>query len=273
MRKILMAVLFGILQTLAPAVAEEQLYTVEKDLRFGPLPRQLLDIYTPVTVTNETPVIVYLFGGGFTTGDKGQGRVLGQSYAASGMIVVSPNYRIYPDGTFPDFVEDAAKAIAYTYETLRTNTGEARPLVISGWSAGAYIGALVSYDGRYLEAEGVPPGAIAGFIGLSGPYKGGLCAGSRCPHVFPPGTEADWRVADFVDSTDPPMLLVYGLKDMFVDPKNHRNLAAAGASVGLDVTTLEIAGAYHRDVKDDMADAGTEVRTAVEGFINRVTEP
>lgn len=254
-----------------PAFAQEPGYTVSSDIAYGELPRQTLDIYTPDALADDTPVLVYLFGGGFTTGDKGQGRVIGQRFAATGTLVVSPNYRIYPEGQFPAFIADAAMAVAYVRDHLTNSAGDPRPIVVSGWSAGAYIGALLSYDQRYLAAEGVSPGAIAGVIGLSGPYRGGLCAGLRCPEIFPPGTEADWPVASFVDPGDPPMLLVYGLKDRFVAPDNHRDLAAAGLSAGLDVTTIEMADGYHRDPKSDMEDPGTDVRTAVDAFLARVS--
>lgn len=252
-----------------PALAEDQGYTVTADVPFGELPRHVLDIYTPATVTDDTPVLVFLFGGGFSTGSKGQGRVIGQNYATAGTIVVTPNYRI--NTPFPDFVEDAAAAVAYAQKNLTTSTGDPRPLVMSGWSAGAYIGALVSYDQRYLEAKNVPPDAIAGFIGLAGPYWGGLCAGLRCPDTFPPGTEVDWPVADFVDPGDPPMLLVWGTRDNYVDRGNVETLAAAGDVAGIEVTTLILEGKFHKQVMYLMEDAGTKVRTAAEAFITQVT--
>lgn len=257
--------------TATAALADETSYTVTKDVPFGDLPRQLLDIYTPDTVTDDTPVLVFLFGGSFSFGDKGDAYLIGQVFAKAGVIVVTPNYRTYPEASFPGFIEDAAKAIAHSSQTLRTSTGAPRPIVVSGWSSGAYIGSMVSYDGRYLVAEGVPPSTVSGFIGLAGPYWGGLCAGRSCPQIFPPDTEADWPVADFVDRDDPPMLLVQGTADSYVDFGNFETLGAAGEAAGLEVTTLVLENGYHKLPMSRMGEQGSEVHDAAEAFIARAT--
>lgn len=254
---------------IAPAFAEELGYTVATDVPFGELPRQRLDIYTPNTVSDDTPVLIFLFGGGFISGDKGQVRVIGQNYAAMGTIVIAPNYRIKT--TFPDFVVDAAKAVAYVRQHVTNSKGDPRPIVMGGWSSGAYIGAKVAYDGRFLDAEGLPSDTIAGFIGLAGPYWGGLCAGAKCPDTFPPDSFAEWAVAEFVDPGDPPMLLIQGTRDQYVDLGNLETLAAAGEKAGLSVTELILKDKYHKTVMYMLEDAGTEVRDAAEAFIAQAT--
>lgn len=252
------------------ACAEGRPYSVEEDIPFGDLPQQVMDVYAPDTVEADTPVLVFIFGGGFSRGDKAQIRRIGATFSQAGIIVVAPNYRLYPDATFPDFVEDAALAVSYVWHRLRDEEGLPRPIFVGGWSAGAYISALVAYDGRYLEAADTPPGAIQGFIGLAGPYEGGLCAGHTCPHIFPDGTDPDWPVARFVDADDPPMLLVRGSRDRFVDKSNLVELAASGNSAGIAVTTLVAQDAFHEDVLSEMKQSGTSVRQAVDVFMKTV---
>ncbi len=193
-------------------------------------------------------MLIFFYGGGFSRGDKAHIRRIGEAFSQSGIIVVAPNYRLYPDASFPGFVEDAALAVSHIWRNLRDEDGLPRPIFIGGWSAGAYISALVAYDRRYLEATDTPPGAIKGFIGLAGPYQGGLCSGHSCPHIFPEGTNPDWPVAHFVDAADPPMLLVRGTHDLFVDKSNLVDLAASGISGGIAVTTLVVKDAFHEDV-------------------------
>ncbi len=254
---------------IAPADAGGKGYSVTADEPYGDLPKQVLDIYTPEGATDDTPVLVLIHGGGFSGGSKSQVREVGKSLAEAGSIVVTPKYRL--NVPFPTFVEDAAKVVVYVQDNLRTADGEPRPLVVSGWSAGAYIGAMLAYDGRYIAAEGGPPDAIAGFIGLAGPYWGGLCAGARCPNTFPSETEADWPVADFVDPGDPPMLLVWGNRDNSVDRVNIDDLAAAGREAGLEVEALILEDKFHSQVLYMLGDAGTEVRTAADAFMSKVT--
>ncbi len=267
MRRAFIASLVALSIAVAPAMSDEPGYAVTADVPFGDLPGQVLDIYTPATVDDDTPVLVFLFGGGFRYGDKSRPRLIGQSFADAGTIVVAPNYRTKT--AFPAFIEDA-KAVAYVWKELRTNQGDPRPIIVSGWSAGAFIGGIVSYDGRYLKAEGVPSDAVSGFIGLAGPYWGGLCSGARCPSIFPPDTRADWSVAGFVDAGDPPMLLIRGTLDKYVDIGNLETLAAAGKAADLDVTTLIAEKRSHKSVMHDMEEHGTEVRAAVEAFLGKV---
>jgi len=270
MKTLIKTILTALLMIADPVLADETAISITDDIPFGDLERQTLDVYWPETVNDKTPVLVFLFGGGFSMGSKGQVRAIGKSFAKSGMIVVAPNYRIYPSAVFPDFVEDCSKAVAHAWRTMQTNAGDPRPIILSGWSAGAYISALVAYDGRYLAAQGLPPSAIKGFVGLAGPYTGGLCAGQLCPHIFLDGTEADWPVDRFVDSTDPPMLLVQGALDTYVDIGNLETLSEAGDEAGIDVITLVVEKRFHKHVMWDLEESGTEVRDAVDAFLASV---
>lgn len=260
----------GFMTVAGIAHAEEDSRAVQKDIRFGELPQHVLDIHLPDAVASDTPVLVFFYGGGFSHGDKAQIRRVGKTFADAGIIVVAPNYRLSPVAAFPDFVKDAALAVSYVWQNLRDDDAGPRPIFIGGWSAGAYISALVAYDRRYLEAADVPASAIAGFIGLAGPYKGGLCSGETCPHIFPEGTEPDWPVANFVDATDPPMLLVRGTHDLFVDRRNLEDLAASGDAAGIKVTTLVIEDAFHDDVLSEMEQPSGLVPEAVEVFMENV---
>lgn len=264
---LLKMILVALLLTAGPVLAEEAKISVDQDISYGVLERQIMGVYWPEIVSDRTPVQIFLFGGGFSMGSKEQVRLIGKSFASSGIIVAAPNYRIYPSAVFPDFVDDAAKAVAHVWSNLRTSAGEPRPIVISGWSAGAYISALVAYDGRYLTEQGTPPNAVKGFIGLAGPYWGGLCAGQPCPHIFIDGTEADWPAANFVDSNDPPMLLVHGALDNYVDIGNLVALSEAGDEAGIQVFTKVVEKRYHKHVMWDMAELGTEGRDAVDIFM------
>ncbi|MCI2399828.1 alpha/beta hydrolase [Aliiroseovarius sp. N1Y82] len=258
----------GVLLLCGGAFADGATISVERDVSFGLLPRHVLDIYSPAVTQPDTPVFVLFHGGGFSHGDKSDLRRAAKSLAGDGMIVVAPNYRLYPNTAFPGFVQDAALAVSHAWRNLRTAEGRSRPVVLGGWSAGAYIAALVAYDRRYLEAVSTPPGAIRGFVGLAGPYHGGLCAGETCPEVFPDGTKPAWPVADFVDAADPPMLLIRGTHDLFVDKSNLEAVAASAVAAGIAVDILVVEDAYHEDLLSDLERPESPLRTAVDTFLS-----
>ncbi|WP_425049505.1 alpha/beta hydrolase [Psychromarinibacter sp. S121] len=269
-RHIAIAAAFALIGSAHVGTAE---VTVEKDVPFGDLPRQTLDIYTPDTVTQDTAVMIFFYGGAFTRGSKASVERMAESYANAGMLVVAPNYRLFPEVSFPLFVEDAAQAVSHVWRTLQDDGGQPRLIVVGGWSSGAYISALIAYDGRYLDAEDVPPDAIKGFIGLAGPYQGGLCGGRTCPDIFPKDTKADWPVLKFVDPSDPPMILIRGTRDRFVDISNLEDLAMAGEAAGLSVSTLVVQDGFHEDLMSDIAIPESPVREAVDAFLQSVLSP
>jgi acetyl esterase/lipase len=132
---------------------------------------------------------------------------------------------------------------------------------------------MISLNQEYLARQGASAGLIRGFFGLAGPYEGGFCAGVRCPTVFPDSERDRWRVADFVDKTDPPMLLVIGQFDKFVTVKHHEGLAAAARSLGVNVDVLELPNEGHTSLWYSLHKDNSAVRLAVFDFIAGARSP
>ena len=134
-----------------------------RHIPYGALQRQTLDIYLPKD-RKPRAVIVFIYGGGWTSGDKNKYQLLALAFTGRGYAVVVPDYRTFPSGRFPDFVEDAALAIKWVQDN-RARFHNA-PMFLMGHSAGAHIGALLTLDARYLQAHGNQPSVIRGFIGV-----------------------------------------------------------------------------------------------------------
>jgi dipeptidyl aminopeptidase/acylaminoacyl peptidase len=90
------------------------------------------------------------------------------------------------------------------------------------------MAALLTLDPRYFAATGQPAPPIAGMIGLSGAYDFLPLLEADVQDMFgPPRLYPESQPINFVRADSPPMLLVHGLKDETVWPKNSRNLATA----------------------------------------------
>ena len=123
-----------------------------------------LDAYLPDG--KELPIIIYFHGGGLEAGDKGDEnfREIGESFADSGYGFISVNYRLYGDGaTFPDYINDCAKAIAYIKKNLSHFSGNGQ-IFVAGQSAGAWIALMLCLNPRYLNALNLSPLDISGWI-------------------------------------------------------------------------------------------------------------
>lgn len=219
------------------------------DLPYGEGERRRFDLYVPDGATATTPVVVFFHGGSWDSGDKGIYRFLGQAVTAEGFIVAVPNYRLYPETTFPGFVEDGAAAMRAVEALMREGTsglpaGE-RPLLLIGHSAGAQIAALLAFDERYLAAAGTTRERIAGFVGLSGPYDFLPLDEERYKRIFPEPTRPQSQPINFADAGGPPTLLLHGLADTTVEPRNTRAMGKAINEAGGQAETRFFEGVDH----------------------------
>ncbi len=203
------------------------------DLAYGSGPRQRLDVFSPQS--GEHPVVVFLYGGSWTEGSKSQYAFVGAALAARGYVTVIPDYRLYPQVRFPELMADPANAVAWVRAHAREFGGDPDRIYLMGHSAGAYMAAMLALNGAYLRAAGVPLSAIAGLVGLSGPYVLVPNTESLDDIFASPYTTADWQPERFASSQAPPTLLLHGLEDRIVSPQQTRRLTETLASYHVEV--------------------------------------
>ena len=213
-------------------------YRRHADVPYGADPQHRLDVYVPDRATvGPRPLIVFWHGGRWSDGDKTDYRFVGAALADLGYVAVLANYRHYPAVKMPGFMDDAARAALWAAAHAAEFGADAHRLYLMGHSAGAHLAALVTLDSRYFAAAGQPAPPIAGVIGLSGPYDFLPLLEADVQDMFgPPPIYPESQPINFVRSDAPPMLLVHGLKDDTVWPKNSRNLATALDARGVSVT-------------------------------------
>ena len=138
---------------------------VKKDIVYGTIDihKQALDIYLPEDdVTEIEDVLIYFHGGGLEKGGKGFALQY-EHLVNSGKIVVSAEYRTYPNAAYPDFIEDAAAAVKWVKDNLSSYRSFKR-IFVCGSSAGAYLTAMLAFDEKYLDAHGIQTTDISGYI-------------------------------------------------------------------------------------------------------------
>ncbi|MHB8913049.1 MAG: alpha/beta hydrolase, partial [Lysobacter sp.] len=182
--------------------------------------------------------------GGWQRGQRGQYRFVGRQLAQQGVLAIVADYRTFPRAGFPDFVDDAARAVAWTREHARQYGGDPQRLYIAGHSAGAQIAALLGTDPRYLARHDLQPRDLAGVIGLSGPYD--FVINGQYEQVF--GSPAQWPQAqaiNFVDGNEPPFLLIHGDRDRVVEVRDSVELAARLRDERIKTNLLILPGGGH----------------------------
>ena len=216
---------------------------------FGPSPRQRLDVYAPVEMPPEPPiVVVFFYGGSWSSGAKEDYAFVGHALAAQGFVAVLPDYRLAQDAPYPGFLEDGAAAIAWVHANVARYGGDPKRIVLAGHSAGAYNAAMLGLDTRYLKAAGVDPGIVRAVAGLSGPYDFYPFDGDTAERVFggAPDPHATQPIS-YAGPHSPPAFLATGDADTVVRPRNTQSLAAKLRAANIPVQERIYPGLDHTD--------------------------
>jgi acetyl esterase/lipase len=245
------------------------------DIAYGEGPRQRLDIYAPHGAS-ALPVVVFWYGGSWTGGAKSEYRFVGTTLAEHGLVAILPDYRLYPQVSFPVFDEDGARALAWVEQHAQEFGGDPRRIVLMGHSAGAHTAAFLAFNETFVRRFGVEPRSVIGLIGLSGPYA--LTPNTDVLRAtFPaPYTTSDWQPIAFVTDAAPPTLLLHGGADTDVRPAEAIALKEA---LERHHVPVELHLYPHRGHGDTVAAFALIARwksSAVEdsvAFIRRITAP
>lgn len=126
------------------------------DITYKTIPQQdlKLDIYKPLSLNSiKVPVVVYIHGGGWSTGDKSQikkdyRRKMLHRLVNGGYAVVSINYRLtnLKDTHFPDPIVDCKDAIRWLRKNAETYSFDSANIGVWGSSAGGHLSLLLAYS-------------------------------------------------------------------------------------------------------------------------------
>ena len=134
----------------------------------GNLPK--LAVYREGDAARKLPVVLFVHGGSWVWGSPDDYGFVARSLAPEGYLVALAGYRLGESGKYPAMLQDTASAIRWLRDNAARLGGNPERIWLVGHSAGAYNVVQVSLERRWLEEAGVPQGAIAGTIGMSGPY-------------------------------------------------------------------------------------------------------
>lgn len=212
--------------TLLDRLVPDDTYTVREGLAYGPLARQRLDVYLPLESTKRAqtagvaPLVVFFYGGSWTRGERRDYRFMGEALAAHGAVVVIADYRLSPEVRYPAFVQDSALAVRWAVDNAANFGADAKQLYLMGHSAGAYNAAMLALDARWLAQVGLSPAALAGWVGLAGPYDFLPIENPDAQVAFEwPMTRADSQPLSHATAAAPRTLLMAAVKDDLVNPQ------------------------------------------------------
>ena len=228
---------------------------VSKDILYGDEPLQDLDIYYPkplaqamktnTTIKQEYPMVVFVHGGSWESGNKEEYAFVGQSLAQAGYVTAVINYRKAPEHVYPDYVEDTAQAIAWSYKNAKRFHANPERFAVVGHSAGAFNAVAAIANEDFLKPYGIKPTDISAVIGIAGPYSYDFRKFSSVTAFAADATPDEVMPDRQIKGAQPPYLLLTAEKDKVVYATNTIKMTQALKAAGVTVQTSEIKGASH----------------------------
>lgn len=162
MKKSIICVAILILYSIQ-CLAEE--YKFEKNISYrSGVDMCNLDVAYPDSDASKSPVVVWFHGGGLTKGKK----AIPDMLLCDKKIVVGVEYRLYPEVTVAQIIDDAAAAVAWVFRNISKYGGDVEKIVVAGHSAGGYLSTMIGLDKTYLKNYGVDADSLAAIVPYSG---------------------------------------------------------------------------------------------------------
>lgn len=250
----------------AQAFASER---VLRDLRYGPGPKETLDLFLPRGPARGS--FLFVHGGYWRALDKDVHAFVAPPLTARGFAVAVANYDLCPRVTIATIVEEAARAVAWLAREGPKQGAAAHPLVVGGHSAGGHLAAMML--ARDWTGDGFEAGPVHGAVSLSGVHD--------LTPMVPFSYNVDLRLdetealrlspAMLAPTTDAPLVIAVGgaetgeflrQSELMWDawPRN-RPAGMRGP--------LVVPGKHHFDVVLEHADAGSALTRATLALLGR----
>jgi acetyl esterase/lipase len=260
------------------SLARTDNFTEIEDIAYGEHRLNRLDIYLPDRNQALRATVVFFYGGcwgGCETKGKENYLFVAQALTSHGYAVVIPDYRRYPEVRFDQIIDDARRSVEWVKAHSAEYGADPDNIFLIGHSAGAHLGAMLTLNEDYLRPETYQ--SIKGFIGLAGPYDFLPLTEAYQKEIF--GPEEKYPASqpvNFVQGTEPPLLLLYGNNDETVKPINIKSLSykvrdAAGCvetRLYEDLDHVELLAALALPLQDSKP-----VLPDIIGFLNYYAQP
>jgi acetyl esterase/lipase len=220
-----------------------------------------LDIYSPKSTTHSLPVVLWIFGNRWSRGSKNHPPPL--DLMSQGYIVVSIDYRLSGDATFPAAIEDCKAAVRWIRANAAAYHFDADHIGAWGHSAGGHLAALLGTSGGVAELEGLgdnytfssrvqavcdmsgPSDIVQFYEAVSNSNEGMAPIARSSIEQFLGGSIEQNRAkaiaaspTTYVSKDDPPFLIIHGENDMTIPVSQSELLASKLKAVGVHVTLI-----------------------------------
>ena len=125
--------------------------------KYGPLERNVFDLWVPKT-KKPAPLVVYIHGGGFVNGDKGNiSASLLKRLLDNGIAVMAINYSLLPQHLYPQAYKDSARAVQFARANAKAWNIDKGKISAMGSSAGGLTSLWIGFHDEMADPKSEDP--------------------------------------------------------------------------------------------------------------------
>lgn len=207
-----------------------------------------LDIYKSKNIKKPAPLLVFIHGGGWRSGNRSDYLIYLVDFAKRGYITATVSYRLLKDGPYPACVEDISDAVRWFYNNGDKYGYDPDRIALIGGSAGAHLALLAAYGWRNpninSDSANVPENShrIKAVVDIYGPTDLTTEYSRNHPTVTSFFTRSFEEAPDlykeaspiqYLDKNDPPTMILHGTSDDLVPISQSDQLKARLDSLGV----------------------------------------
>jgi arylformamidase len=213
------------------------------DLPYGPKDLTKWDLFPSADASK--PCLIHIHGGYWQRNSREGFSFLAEGLAPHGWSVALPGYTLAPDASLAEIVAELRTALDW-FEQNRRAHGIKGPLILSGWSAGGHLTAML------LDHPSVTAG-----LAISGIYEIGPI---RDTYLNEKLRLTDEEIATLsplrLPQTGKPMTIAYGSRELEALVKSSRDLHARRAAAHLPGDLMPVAGTDHFTILETLRNPG-----------------
>ena len=272
--------------------------TIQQDVSYlAPGRTEKLDLYLPASRPKNvrSPAVVMIHGGGWTGGDKAEGRSFNicTTLAKAGYVCISINYILERGKCWPADLYDCKNAVRWLRVNAEKYQVDADHIGVLGGSAGGHLALMVAYTNRVPRLEPASPypgvsdkvSCVVNMYGITNLLIRQKTDAQGVPTGQVLTSEAlmtkplseDREAYSFaspvhhISKNSPPTLILHGLIDSTVDYEQAKELARKLEARGVEHQlallegvghTFDLQGWQHKPLPQD-------VRSMVVGFFDK----
>jgi arylformamidase len=241
----------------------ENMFPCIKDLRYGELPREQLDVY-PSSVPNATTV-VFIHGGYWHLFDKASFQFIARAFQPYGVTTVLINYPLAPAHAIDQLVLSCRKAIVWLYQNCSGFNVNPNAIFVTGHSAGGHLAAMLM-ETNWVQFElKLPADLVKGTVAISGIFNLIPIQLSYLNKVLKIDIEAVTRNSPVCDNQlkPSPLILAVGTEESMEFNDQSTQLYSHTKAAGVPVQLLQMPGQNHYSVIETMLDPGSSLSVAM----------